>query len=486
MMHNDMEALNRSFTNAQPLPIKVVQFGDGNFLRGFADYVIDTLNEKGFNGGVAVVKNRPGGSMAQLQNQEGLFTLFTEGIKNGLPVREKKLITCISRVVNPYEDYAAFLSLAAEDITTIISNTTEAGIYFDEAEASLNTRPHQSFAAKLTALLHARYEYVNGTAKGIAILPCELVENNGRLLQQAVLQYCGSWQLGEGFTKWLAANVTFYNTLVDRIVSGYPKENTAEYTLPLGYEDALITVCEPYLFWAIEGDEHLQNHFAYHLAHNVLSVGNLQPYRIRKVRILNGAHTLLAQIGRLAGVVTVGQGMSHSFCERFIKDAIYQEILPTVPLPIADCEAYTTEVLDRFGNPYLNHYLTDIALNSVSKYKVRLLPVMEDFYQKQGKLPLHLVFALAGLIRLYKGTWEGRAVVRADQPEVLEAFDRAWASKDYESVVALILPILGSALLPEKELQNLVAKALECIDQYGVEEGFYKLRFGRFSNGPKQ
>ncbi len=466
-----MKTLNRSFTAAQPLPIKVIQFGDGNFLKGFADYIIDKLNEQGFNCGVAVVKNRPGGSIAHLQKQEGLFTLFTEGIKDGQAIREKRLITCINKVVNPYDDYTAFLDLAKEELKIIISNTTEAGIYFDEHDTALNAGPHQSFAAKLTALLHARYLHISGTAGSLIILPCELIEDNGILLKLTVLQYCNFWQLDNDFVNWLNINVTFYNTLVDRIVSGFPKDNIAEYTRGLEYDDALITVSEPYLLWAIEGDETLRDHFPYHLVYNVLNVDNLHLYRIRKVRILNGAHTLLAQIGPLAGVITVGQGMDNDFCTRFIKDAIYNEILPVIPLPLSACEIYTVQVLDRFSNPYLNHYLKDIAVNSVSKFRVRLLPVVKDYYGKYGTLPVHIIFSLAALI------WHYKTPGQADQADVLKIFSKAWSLEEYANVVSgILVTYFNDDGLPLDEMQNLLARALQYIELYGVEEGFKKIK----------
>lgn len=474
-MHNHKDTtmiqLNRTLIDKPLLPVKVVQFGDGNFLRGFADYVIDLLNEKGFNGGVAVVKNRPGGSVSDLQNQEGLFTLFTEGIKNGNQVRTNRLVSSISSILNPYEDYSAYLALAEEaELKIILSNTTEAGIVFNDKDADYNNHPHYSFPAKLTALLYRRFMYFNGDAeKGCIILPCELIENNADVLKNIVLQYAALWQLGEGFVTWINNYNRFYNTLVDRIVSGYPKDNAEQYTSVLPYKDALITVCEPYLFWAIEGDEQLLKHFPVNsIDENILLVPQLAPYRLRKVRILNGLHTLLAQVARLLGKTTVRESMEDGFCESFLLSTLEEEILPTIPLPCEECKVYATEVLDRFRNPYLNHRLTDIALNSVSKFRARLLPVMDDYYRINGTLPAHLVYTFACLCYIYK------VLPGFDEEHVLNQFSIAVQMQDTEEAVAYILNNLAlhTDNIPDDLFIHNVANALQCLEEHGVTEGF--------------
>lgn len=474
-MHNHkdttMTQLNRPLINKPSFPIKVVQFGDGNFLRGFADYVIDLLNEKGFNGGVAVVKNRPGGSVSDLQKQDGMFTLFTEGIKNGKSLRNNRVVSSISSIVNPYKDYNAYLALAeAPELKIILSNTTEAGIVFNDKDADYANHPHYSFPAKLTALLYRRFIHFDGDEeKGCVILPCELIENNADALKNIVLQYATLWQLGDDFVKWINTCNRFYNTLVDRIVSGYPKDNAEQYTSVLPYKDALITVCEPYLFWAIEGDEELLKHFPFHkIDENILLVPQLAPYRLRKVRILNGLHTVLAQVAHLLGKTTVRESMEDGFCESFLLTALREEILPTIPLPYEECNTYAAEVLDRFRNPFLNHRLTDIALNSVSKFRARLLPVISDYYNVKGTLPSHLVYTLACLFYIYK------VLPRFDEEQVLKEFNVAVQIPDTEGLVRYIINNLAlqPVNIPDEVLIHNVTHALECLEAHGVTSGF--------------
>lgn len=468
-----MENLTGQIADAPLLPIKVIQFGSGNFLRGFADYIIDALNDHGYNAGVAVIKNRPGWSMLDLQKQEGVFTLFTEGVKNGEVVQHSRLITAITKVVNPYDDYADYLNLATEpELKLVVSNTTEAGIYFDPSDAHLKAVPHQSFAAKLTALLYSRFKTFNGDPeKGVFVLPCELIENNGLLLQEIVLQYVALWQLEDDFKIWLVQYSTFYNTLVDRIVSGYPNENEAKYTAQLDYTDKLITVCEPYLFWAIEGDASLADHFPFHhFRDDIVLVQDLTPYRIRKVRILNGAHTLMAQIGRLQNLDTVGQCMQDLFTHDFIGKAINEEILPTLSLPAAVSQQYTAEVLDRFKNPYLRHYLADIAQNTILKFKTRLLPVIVDYIEIYNTYPKHLLFALAALIQLSKqewNSWPSPDRVANDQNDF-------WKATKYKAVVSSFIGHhdFSDHSLTNDNFSTPLAKALELTDMYGLEDGY--------------
>jgi tagaturonate reductase len=465
-----MLQLNRSVVNRPFFPIKVVQCGDGNFLRGFVDYIIDLLNDNGFNGGVAVVKNRPGGSVADLQNQQGLFTLFTEGVKNGGPVQTHRVVSCINSIVNPYEDYAAYLALAeAPELKIIVSNTTEAGIVFSSDDLSLSSQPHYSFPAKLTALLYRRFTHFKGDPeKGCIILPCELIQANANTLKHIVLQYAQLWQLGADFIAWLHDCNHFYNTLVDRIVSGYPKDRADYYTAALPYDDALITVCEPYLFWAVEADDTLLKYFPVNtINEDIVLVPQLDTYRIRKVRILNGLHTLLAQTAYLMGKTTVKESMDDPFCTMLLTAVLEEEILPTIQLPYEELQQYAAAVLDRFRNPFIKHRLADIAMNSVSKFKTRLLPVIDDYYRIKGVLPGRLLYALACLIYAYRHT------PVSDEARVIEAFKNAGALSDTGAMVSYILNTLDFSLkhVPGNLFYQRVAVALQCVEAHGVKNG---------------
>lgn len=472
-----MKTLNRSVINAKELPLKIVQFGDGNFLRGFADYIVDCLNKNGFNGGVAVIKNRPGPGLETLQQQEGLFTLFTQGVKDGVTIDKNQVITCIQAAINPYENYDDFLKLAeGEELKFIFSNTTESGIAFDEDDNFLEKQPHKSFSAKLTALLYKRYLHFNGDEhKGLIILPCELIENNGDTLKDIVLQYAHLWQLDTAFINWVITCNTFCNTLVDRIVSGFPKDNTEAYMTQLDYYDALATVCEPYLLWAIEGDDALATKLPFTgIDENIIVVPDLTPYRTQKVRVLNGAHTILAQIGRLLGITTVKESMENRFCTDFVLQTLHNEILPTIPLPEETRLTYTKQVLDRFNNPYLKHYLSDISLNSISKFEARLIPVIRDYYALNQVLPLHLIYAFACLIRIYKGNWQSREIQRRDDDAIINFFNTAWKQYSTAEVCRFILSDVRFKSLADElpGFYEMVVSALDNLEVHGVENGF--------------
>jgi tagaturonate reductase len=474
-----MELLQRAEIYTQKLPIKIVQFGDGNFLRGFADYIIDKLNNKaGFNAGVAIVKARAGGSLKQLQDQEGLFTLFTKGISQGKEIQHKNIISCIQKAINPYEDYNAFLNLAKEEeLTVILSNTTEAGIAFNAVDALLTGYPHQSFPAKVTALLYHRYVHFNGdTAKGLTLLPLELITDNANRLKELVLQYAALWGLGHLFCEWVDKHNFFHNTLVDRIVPGYPKDEAARLQQEAGYEDRLMVVSEAYLFWAIEADETLLERIPFSaIDANIIIVKDIAPYRLRKVRILNGAHTLMVPVSLLYGNETVSESIADDFVGKFIRDAVYHEINPTINLPEETLNSFSEDVFDRFSNPFIRHELSSIALNSVSKFKVRVLPTILDYQKKYNRLPLRLIFGFACLIRFYKGEWKGAVLPVIDEPIVIEAFTKAFSLSSIADTVYNILSIevlWGSNLLEIEGLQTNIIIALQCLDSNDLEQSF--------------
>lgn len=478
-----MERLNRKVSGLdQKLPIKVVQFGEGNFLRAFVDYLIDKLNkEANFNAGVAVVQPINAGLVEMLNEQDGLYNLFMRGVKGGKEIQEKRTISCIQKSLNPYRDYTAYLDLATEEeLQFLISNTTEAGITFDPTD-ELEKVPHNSFPAKVTALLWKRFQHFTGDpAKGLTIIPCELINHNADNLRSIILQYVELWKLDNEFRKWIEEHNAFHNTLVDRIVPGYPRAEIDEYQSQLEFEDKLIVTAEVFLLWVIEGDEALKAKIPFEeIDENVLVVKDIQPYRTRKVRILNGAHTTMVPFAILSGKETVKETVDDEFTGKFVKNAIFEEINPTLDLSEEELDSFASEVLDRFRNPFIKHQLASIALNSVSKFKVRVLPSLLEFQERKGELPVRLTFAFACLIRFYKGEWKGQSLPVQDDQQVLEFFSKAWESNDLEALTDEVLKkkeYWGQDLRVVPALKDQLVFALEQLEEKGVEEGYESFR----------
>lgn len=438
-----MKALNRQTASIpRQHPVKVLQFGEGNFLRGFVDWMIDIMNEKaGFGGSVVVVQPIAQGIVPLLNQQEGLYHVLLHGIQAGEPRQQTRLISAIDSAMNPYEDYEAYLQLAENPaLEFIISNTTEAGIAFEEADSSAATLPN-SFPAKLTALLYRRFSHFKGAAhKALTIIPCELIESNGTKLRDIMLQYARYWDLPQEFAVWIGTHTHFCNTLVDRIVPGYPRETIREIQQELGYEDKLVVKAEPFHLWVIEGPDWLKERFpAEQAGLQVKFVTDQTPYRTRKVRILNGAHTALVPVAYLQGLRTVREAVEDETTGSFIKKAIAEEIMPTLDLPQEELEGFARAVLERFQNPFIRHELISIALNSISKYKVRVLPSVLEYHKRTGKLPQRLLQALAALILFYRGQWQGETIALNDAPEVLAFFQQAWVNDEVETAVAATL-----------------------------------------------
>lgn len=469
-------------------PIKIVQFGRGNFLRAFAGYAFQRLNsETGFNAGIAVVPAIDKSLVDPFQEQDGLYTLFQKGIKKGVPVQEKEIISNIVASVNPYQDFEAFLNLGKEEtLEFIISNTTEAGIVYLPMD-TLNLQPPTSFPAKLTVLLHERFNYFKGAAdKGLTILPCELINYNADLLKEIILKYVSDWELGEAFKTWFLEHCSFHNTLVDRIVPGFPKDEIAIYNRELEYKDDLIVTAEPFFLWVIEGDEKLKKKLPFHkIDLDVKIVSDLQPYRTSKVRILNGAHTCMVPFSILHGNETVRESIENSFTYDFIRNAVFEEIIPTLEMNREELEAFANATFDRFRNPFIKHYLSSIALNSISKFKVRVLPSILEYIEIHNALPKHLTFGFACLIRFYQGSWQGKALPLKDNPEILDFFKTLW---DAESPEVIARTVLGNTAFWEIDLSKIrglsdaIGLALKSIEVYGVEEGFRRYSQGLFSS----
>lgn len=474
-----MKKLNRKTAGiTQKLPIKVVQFGEGNFLRAFVDYIIDKLNSSSdFNAGVAVIQPLPGGMVEMLEDQDGLYTLFMRGVKKGKEIEERRIISCIEKTIDPYLDYSEFLDLAKEEeLEFLISNTTEAGIAFN-SEDTIKGHPHKSFPAKVTALLYERFKHFKGAKnKGLSIIPCELINHNADTLKNVIFQYVELWNLENDFKNWLENSNDFHNTLVDRIVPGYPKDDISAYEAQLDYKDKMIVSAEVFLLWVIEGDEKLKKKIPFDsIDENILVVKDLQPYRTRKVRILNGAHTTMVPFSILFGNETVKETVDDGFTGKFVQKAVFEEIIPTLDLSEEELKSFAEEVFDRFRNPFIKHQLSSIALNSISKFKVRVLPSLLEFQEKFNKLPLHLTYAFACLVRFYKGEWKGHSLPVNDDEEVVKQLRKSWEHNSYKEITEEILSnesYWGQDLTKIPNLKERIAFALDCIDNRGVEAGF--------------
>ena len=473
-----MEKLNRKNQGLeQKHPIKVVQFGEGNFLRAFVDYAFQRLNnEVDFNAGIAMVQPLAGGMVNMINDQDGLYTLFMNGIKKGEKIQDIQLISNIVKGINPYTDYADYLALAKEEeLQFIVSNTTEAGIEFLDSDTP-DMQPPAAFPAKLTVLLHERFKHFGGDAsKGLTIIPCELIDYNSETLKKCILQYCDLWQLDSAFKTWVSDACTYHSTLVDRIVPGYPRAEIEEYNNKLTYQDNLIVAAEPFFLWAIEGGAALKEKLPFDKTDlNVKIVDDIRPFKMIKVRILNGAHTAMVPFSLLYGNKLVMETVEGDFTGKFV-DSVISEISETLDMDKDEIQAYSEEVMDRFKNPFIKHALADIALNSISKFKVRVLPSLLGYYHTNKKLPTSLTFSLACLIQFYKGSWNNQALPVKDTPELVEAFKDAWQLGALDLVVAKVLAntdFWAEDLTKVNGLSEAIVLALNEIESNGIEKGF--------------
>ena len=380
---------------------RIIQFGEGGFLRAFVDWIVQLTDEKtDFDASVVVVQPIEKGMCDMLEKQNCVYTLIMRGLKDGVPTVDKKVIDCISRTVQPYRDFDEYLKLAENpDFRFVVSNTTESGIAFNDSDRPDNA-PNITFPAKVTMLLKKRFDL---GLNGFIFLPCELIEKNGQTLKKYVLEYAKLWNLGTDFEKWVGNKNIFCNTLVDRIVTGYPRDEKID----LGYEDNMLDTSEIFHLWVIEAkdDEQkiLKNEFPFEKAGlNIIVTNNLDRYRTRKVRILNGAHTSMIPYALLSKIETVGECMKDEKMSRFVKECVFDEIIPTLDLPKDELIDYANNVFERFLNPYIKHMCSSIALNSVSKFKVRVLPSILEYIKRKGEMPKRLLFSFARLIEFYK------------------------------------------------------------------------------------
>lgn len=425
-----MNTLNRRDFPGTLYPERIIQFGEGNFLRAFIDWQIDLLNEHtDLNSGVVIVRPIQSDFPPSLSTQDGLYTTIIRGLnEQGEAVSDARLIRSVNREISVYSQYDEFLKLAHNpDMRFVFSNTTEAGISY-HAEDKFDDAPAVSYPAKLTRLLFERFSHFNGAAdKGWVIIPCELIDYNGDALRELVLRYAQEWALPAEFTQWLNDANAFCSTLVDRIVTGYPRDEVAALETELGYHDSFLDTAEHFYLFVIQGPKSLASELRLDkLSLNVLIVDDIKPYKERKVAILNGAHTALVPVAFQAGLDTVGEAMNDAEVCTFVEKAIYQEIIPVLDLPKDELESFASAVTGRFRNPYIKHQLLSIALNGMTKYRTRILPQLLAGQKATGKLPARLTFALAALIAFYRGERNGERYPVQDDQHWLDRYQQLW------------------------------------------------------------
>lgn len=479
------------------LPERIIQFGEGNFLRCFIDWMIHRMNSQGlFNGKVVAIQPTPHGKVVpKLNDQDGYYTVRLQGIEEAQVIKRTEIVSSISRGLNPYEEWDDVLKVAeSSEIEFVFSNTTEAGLTYMKEGFNQKESP-LSFPGKLTAFLYHRYLFFEGEEKaGLTILPCELVENNGGVLKGIVYSLIEDWHLPKDFKKWVEEANVFCNTLVDRIVTGYPRDEMMEYQSELNYEDQLLTVGEPYHLFVIESEGDLSEELPFQQAGLNVQWDSIKPYRELKVRLLNAPHTLFFSLGYLAGVKTVKELMDTPSLRTLLERAMFEEIAPLIAMPEETKSAFAKTVIDRFLNPFNNHYLIDIGLNAVSKFKTRVLPLLLEWMEKRQHFPETIVFSLASLCAYYRpykkvnsqqliGVHNGEEYPIRDSEEVIETFTRSWSHFDEtdESLYQVVRKLLGNEKVWDCDLtqwEDLISKThhyLKLILTEGVFESIEKI-----------
>ena len=444
-----MENISRKIVNKVDHPVKIMQFGEGNFLRAFVDWIVDSMNKKAnFNAGVVVVQPMPFGRVKELSEADGLYTLYLQGLNNGQTVKTHQVIDCLEDFINPFEDYQKYLDYAkSTDLEYIVSNTTEAGITFDPTDTDLTVTP-KSFPGKLLAFLKVRYDHFNGALdKGLEIIPCELIDHNGDTLKEILVQLASHLGMDEAFISRIGNANRYYNTLVDRIVPGYPRGEDKALWEQLGYVDNNLVVGEIFHLWVIDGEhvKELEKKMPTKEAGlNVLFVDSIKPYKERKVKILNGSHTCLVPVSYLSGIDTVRETIEDEQLNKFVLDFIFNEVVPTINIPRDQMDSYANSVLERYGNPFVRHELMSIALNSVTKFKTRILPSILQNLNDLHHFPCHALFSLAALMAFYRGKRGEEDIKLADDKWALDMFKELWASYDCskESIAKIVNHVL--------------------------------------------
>jgi len=479
-----MERLTAAMASAPQRPVKVLQFGEGNFLRAFVDYFIDIMNEKtGFNGSVVLVKPISIGQLfPAFKEQDYRYTVVLRGLENGEKVEQARIVSSVSDAVDSYAEYEKYSEYAkCETLRFIVSNTTEAGIVLDAAD-KFELCPPNSYPGKLTKFLYeraVRFDFAED--KGLIILPVELIDDNGIMLKKCVMELVDIWNLGDKFRAWLENACVFTSTLVDRIVTGYPRGEDEAIWQNLGYEDRLVDTAEPFGLWVIESDKDISGELPLpDCGLPVIYTDNQKPYKQRKVRILNGAHTSFVPMAFQCGHDYVLQAMEDDIIKTFMQKTLYDEVIPTLTLPKDDLMAFAEAVTGRFMNPFIKHSLLAICLNSVSKWRARCMPSLLVYADKEGKLPEHLTFSIASLMSLYHGgkivdgklecVRDGEKYVLQDDAAVLEFFAGSADMPAEEQVKAFIgnEAFFGPELIKVPGIVEYVSEAYTAILQRGM------------------
>lgn len=473
-----MKPLNKETAKKTVRPERIIQFGEGNFLRAFADWMIHKMNqETDFNGNVVVVQPIENGMIDMLNKQDNLYHVNLQGIEKGKKVNDLVLVDAISRSLNPYTDFDAFLKLAEQpEIRFVISNTTEAGITFDST-CKLEDQPASSYPGKLTQLLYHRYKTFNGDpSKGLIIFPCELIFLNGHKLKEVIYQYIDLWNLGDEFKVWFNEACGVYATLVDRIVPGFPRHEINEIKERLQYDDNLVVQAEIFHLWVIEAPQAIADEFPADKAGlNVLFVPSEEPYHERKVTLLNGPHSVLSPVAYLSGINIVRDACEHPIVGKYVKKVMFDELMETLNLPKDELEQFANDVLDRFNNPFVDHDVTSIMLNAFPKYATRDLPGLKVFLERKGKLPEGLVLGLAAIITYYKGgnRADGAEIKANDATEIMDLLSQLWATNDTQKIAE---GVLGAEFIWQENLNNIpgltekVKGYLDAIQEKGMLE----------------
>ena len=483
LSYETLKVIENKDYRLEDAPERILQFGEGNFLRGFVDYFIDILNEKlNFKSKVVVVQPIETGMADIINEQQGLYQLYLRGFENGRKENNRRLISCISRALDPYKDFEAFLDTARNpNMRFIVSNTTEAGIVFDKC-CDFRDKPQRSFPAKLTRLLYERYTAFTD-AKGYIILSCELIDNNGAELKKCVLNHAEEWKLGADFINWIKSENIFCSTLVDRIVTGYPRSESETMNMENGFADSLLDTAESFGLWVIEGSQELKRELPFENAGlPVIFTDDHTPYKQRKVRILNGAHTSMVLAAYLYGEDIVRDCMNNPVILQFIRETIFEEIIPTLTLPEEDLKSFSEAVIERFKNPFIDHRLLDISLNSVSKWKARVMPTMIDYYKKYNRLPTNIIFSFSALMAFYCSTEfreacligrrNGQEYPIKDSPEVLKFFADNYRRLENQQLVEKFAGsdgFFGEDLTKYPDFTKMVVRSLNEIQEKGMK-----------------
>lgn len=478
-----MKPLNSKTAVKAIRPERIIQFGEGNFLRAFVDWIISNMNEKtDFNGSVVIVQPIEKGMIDSLKEQDCLYHVNLQGLENGKAVNPFRLIDVISRALNPYRNFKGFISLAEQsDIRFVISNTTEAGIAFDPS-CRLDDAPASSYPAKLTQLLYHRYKFFNGDmSKGLIIFPCELIFLNGHKLKETIYQYISLWNLEEEFKKWFEEACGVYATLVDRIVPGFPRKDIDSIKEKIGYDDNMVVQGEAFHLWVIEAPEYVAKEFpADRAGLNVKFVPSEEPYHERKVTLLNGPHTVLSPVAFLSGINIVREACQHEVIGKYIHKVMFEELMETLNLPKDELKQFAEDVLERFNNPFVDHQVTSIMLNSFPKYATRDLPGLKIYLERKGHLPEGLVMGLAAIIVYYKGgkRADGTDIIPNDAPEIMSVLTELWNKC---SITEVVKGVLGNTSIWNEDLNSIhglterVVYYVEEILEYGMLESVKRL-----------